>query len=103
MTRKHTFPRVIRGDSIYRVEWKKERPLLVQYSVQAAAASSMAVRDANGREQLLMGKEILQQFAKTPDDAIFKEFESIAEKVIKHGVERKQALARCAALAAILE
>ena len=103
MVRKHTFPRVNRGDTIYRVEWKKERPFLVHYTVEGAMASSIAVKDADGREHRLMGKVALQKFATTPDDAVYQEFESIAMNVIKHGIDRKTSLNRCAGLASILE
>ena len=103
MARTYTFPRTSRGSKIFRVEWKKDNPWIAEYTVQTAATSSVVVHDASGKEQILMGKETLRQFASTPEEAVCREFQRIANKVSRHGADAKAAVLQAAKLGPLLK
>lgn len=92
MPKVYTFPRAARGASIYRVEWKKDSPHVAQYVVQASATSSIVVHDSDGQEHILVGKQTLRQYGKTPEDAIYREFERLATLVARNGANARQAM-----------
>jgi hypothetical protein len=103
MPRVYTFPRAARGTSIYRVEWKKDAPSIVEYVVQASATSSIVVHDAEGHEHILVGKQTLRQYGNTPNDAVFREFERLATLVARNGADSRQALQQTVLLGQLCE
>ncbi len=102
MPRVWTFPRVNRGAKIYRVEWKGNRPRVAEFEVQTAATSTVVVHDADGREQILVGKITLRQFGATAEQAVQREFERLATTVARHGVNARNAVEQSRQLAALL-
>ncbi|MFM7167569.1 MAG: hypothetical protein ACKO3T_20180 [Planctomycetaceae bacterium] len=92
MPKVYTFPRAARGASIYRVEWNKDVPYVAEYIVQTSATSSIVVHDSEGQEHILVGKVTLRQYGKSPEDAIFREFERLATLVARNGANARQAL-----------
>lgn len=103
MVRKSAVPKVRRGDVVFRVEWKKDQPAVVRYKVHSAAVSSMVITAADGREENLMGKESLQHFGLSADDAVLREFSHLTDRVSRSGANLKQALLQCGRLAALLK
>jgi len=85
MAKGKRIPRFRRGSKIYRVEWNKQKPFVVEYEVETGSVLSIVVKDNKGREHIVVGKEMLQQFADTPQIAVAADFERICTDVIKHG------------------
>lgn len=102
MPRVWTFPRVTRGAKIYRVEWTGNRPKVAEFEVQTAATSTVVVHDADGREQILVGKITLRQFGSTAEQAVQREFERLATTVARHGVNARNVVEQSRQLAALL-
>lgn len=98
MPKVYTFPRAARGSSIYRVEWKKDTPHVVEYVVQTSATSSIVVHDSQGQEHILVGKQTLRQYGNTPEDAIYREFERLSTLVARNGANARQAMQQTARL-----
>lgn len=92
MPRGTTFPRASRGDTLYRVEWTKGKPSLISFVVVTGAASSIVVKNSAGKEQILVGKATLSQFALTKDGAIARDFSRIAMDVVKGRADALKAI-----------
>ena len=92
-----------RGQTVYRVEWKKDVPVLASYTVESAALSSIAVRDAKGKEHLFMNNLDRVEFANSPDDAVCIDFMRVALQVTKQKLEPKKGLATIGKLASLLK
>jgi len=103
MAKVPTFPRVRRGDTVFRVEWKRDQPSVVRYSVHSAATSAIVIQDSAGREEILLGKESLRNFGITSTDAVCREFQNLASRVAKNGVDPRIALIQCGKLSALLK
>lgn len=103
MPRKSAFIRPRRGQTIFRVEWKKDQPHLVPYVVETFASSSLAVRNPAGKEQVIIGVDALAQFGASLEDALSRDFLRIATAVVKTGSDSKKALSSAGKLAMLLK
>ena len=103
MARNSAFIRPRRGQTIFRVEWKKDQPTVVPYVVETFASSSLAVRSPAGKEQVIMGVEALAQFGATQEDALSRDFVRIATSVVKTGTDSRKALSSVGKLATLLK
>ncbi len=103
MARNSAFIRPRRGQTIFRVEWKKDQPIVVPYVVETFASSSLAVRNPAGKEQVIMGVDALSQFGSTQEDALSRDFIRIATAVVKTGTDSKKALNSVGKLATLLK
>lgn len=95
-------PRVRRGDSLYRVEWNKTEPTLIQYEVLTGTVLSIVVKDPSGKEHILVGKTVLSQFAVSPEKAVVGEFERIARDAVKHRRDALKAFRRVLQLGSLV-
>lgn len=103
MARNSSFIRPRRGQTIFRVEWKKDQPTVVPYVVETFASSSLAVRNPAGKEQVIMGVDALAQFGATQEEALGRDFMRIATTVVKTGADSKKALNHAGKLATLMK
>ena len=103
MPRKSAFIRPRRGQTIFRVEWKKDQPTVVPYVVETFASSSLAVRTPAGKELVIMGVDALAPFGSSQEDALSRDFVRIATAVVKTGSDSKKALSSVGKLATLMK
>ncbi|MCA9059634.1 MAG: hypothetical protein KDA85_14100 [Planctomycetaceae bacterium] len=102
MVRNYSFPRVKRGDTVYCVEWKKNKPTVVEFPVASAAHSSIVVLEPNGTEKILVGKQTLSRYAASNGDAVAKEFLRLAKQAQADEANAINVLKQVIALGALL-
>lgn len=95
-------PRVRRGDVLYRVEWNKNDPVLARYDVVSGTVLSIVVRTSAGKEQILVGRNLMSQFAISPEQALVAEFERIAREALRHERDATRAFRQVLQLGSLL-
>ena len=103
MARNSAFIRPRRGQTIFRVEWKKDQPTVVPYVVETFASSSLAVRNPAGKEQVIMGNGDSALARTLTRDALSRDFVRIATSVVKTGTDSRKALGSVGKLATLLK
>ncbi|MFM7163748.1 MAG: hypothetical protein ACKPJJ_05125 [Planctomycetaceae bacterium] len=83
MAAKSNIPRFKIGESVYRVEWKKDVPFIAEYTVREVTTGAFKAENKSGKSEEFVGKTILPLFATTADEAIDLAFEAIAKQVVK--------------------
>ena len=102
MAKAKNTPRFRRGSVVFRSGWNKQKPVLMKYTVETGSVLSIVVKDTSGKEQIIVGREMLRQFSESADDAIGLEFERIATDVVKHGKDATKCLQQAALLHSLL-
>lgn len=102
MAKGKNIPRFRRSSVVFRVEWNKQKPVLMKYTVETGSVLSIVVKDTSGKEQIIVGREMLRQFSDSADEAIGLEFARIATDVVKHGKDARKCLQQAALLGDLL-
>ncbi|HBC63941.1 MAG TPA: hypothetical protein DC058_22340 [Planctomycetaceae bacterium] len=83
MAAKSNIPRFKIGESVYRVEWKKDVPFIAEYKVREVTTGAFTADNKAGKPEEFAGKTVLPLFATTTAEAVDLAFEAIAKQVVK--------------------
>ncbi|MEY4186023.1 MAG: hypothetical protein RIT02_1057 [Planctomycetota bacterium] len=83
MAAKSNIPRFKIGESVYRVEWKKDVPFIAEYKVREVTTGAFKADNKSGKTEDFSGKTVLPLFATTVVEAVDLAFEAIAKQVVK--------------------
>lgn len=95
-------PRVKVGDTLYRVEWRQNEAVVLEYSLVSQSPGAFVVKGPSGNEERFAGKESLAQFALDEATAVERAFISLAGKVEDKEVKPLDAMRQTSMLAKLL-
>ncbi|MEY2725904.1 MAG: hypothetical protein RLZZ458_1771 [Planctomycetota bacterium] len=95
-------PRVKVGDTVYRVDWKKDEAVILEYTVVSQSPGSFVLSGKGGKDEKFSGKENLALFALDEETAIERAFISLAAKVEDKEVKPIDAMRQTSMLAKLL-
>lgn len=91
-----------KSSTVYRIEWKGEKPIATEFSVVSRSTASVTLEDAKGKQQTVTGRKELQKFAATVEDAVLIAFREICDDVSRDGQRAAEGVRRIVALAPLL-
>jgi len=95
-------PRVKVGDIIYRVDWKENSAVVLEYSLVSQSPGAFVVKGPSGTEERFAGKDSLALFALDKITAVERAFISLAGKVEDKEVNPLDAMRMTSMLAKLL-
>jgi hypothetical protein len=95
-------PRVKVGDTVYRVDWRKDEAVILEYTVVSQSPGTFVLAGKSGKEERFAGKDNLSLFALDEETAIERAFISLASKVEDKEVKPIDAMRQTSMLAKLL-
>ncbi len=91
-----------RASSVFRVEWRSAKPLVIQLRVVSRSTASVTLEDPKGKQQTVTGRKELQKFGGSVEDAVLIAFQEICDEVTDEPQKTPDALRKAAELAKLL-
>jgi hypothetical protein len=95
-------PRVKVGDTLYRVDWKNDEAVILEYTVVSQSPGTFVLAEKGGKEERFSGKENLALFALDEQTAVERAFISLASQVEDKEVKPLDAMRQTSMLAKLL-